>query len=216
MTGVGLTIANVIINIGKHSLLLSLLLTMVVSLILGLGLPTVAAYVVAGIVGAPALIELGVPPIATHLFIFYFAILSAITPPVCIAVMVASSIAEANWIGVAIDSIKIGFPVFIIPFIFCFYPSILLNAPLLPFVSMILSAFFGIVGMIAGTIGYFKNACAIWERCLLIIGGFSLLLPGTLTNIIGIIVLGLIYLKQSPKTIFSRFRREKDIKNGLA
>lgn len=196
MTGIGLVFSNYIIKIGQTSLLLSLFLTMCVCIVLGMGLPTVAAYVVAGIIGAPALIKLGIPALPAHLFIFYYAILSCITPPVCIAVMVASSLAKVNWLKVASDALKLSLPVYIIPYIFVIYPGILLDAPWVQLLDMIVSALFGVLGIAAGMLGYLKLKAFFWERIILVVGGFLLLLPGTTSNIIGAILIVLIYLNQ--------------------
>lgn len=196
MTGIGLTVANAILKIGGSNLLLALILTMGVSVVLGMGLPTVAAYVVAGIIGGPALIKLGIPPITAHLFVFYFAVLSAITPPVCIAVMAGASIAQANWVKVATEAVKLALPVFIVPFIFAYQPGILLDAPILQLVPMLITGSLGIVGIATGTMGFLIRKCANWERVLLIIAGFLMMVPELISDISGIIIIGLIYLNQ--------------------
>ncbi|MCI0509628.1 TRAP transporter 4TM/12TM fusion protein [Chromohalobacter marismortui] len=124
MTGIGVTLASLIVEVGGQSLFLVALIVGGVCLILGMGIPTTAAYVLVASVLAPALTEIGVEPLIAHLFVFYFATLSVITPPVCVAVFVASGIAQTNWLPAAGESVRLAAAIYVIPFLLLIYPAL--------------------------------------------------------------------------------------------
>ena len=124
-TGVAGTLANFIISYASNNLLLLGLITAAVGLVMGMGLPTLPAYVLVGSILSPALIQAGVAPLAAHMFVFYYACLSAITPPVCAAVFVAAGIADTSWSQVAREAVKFGMVTYILPMMFLYYPGIL-------------------------------------------------------------------------------------------
>ncbi|WNL41252.1 TRAP transporter fused permease subunit [Halomonas sp. PAMB 3264] len=124
MTGIGVTLASLIVNVGGESLFLVALIVGGVCLILGMGIPTTAAYVLVASVLAPALTTIGVEPLIAHLFVFYFATLSVITPPVCIAVFVASGIAGTNWLPSAVEAVRLAAAIYVIPFLLLIYPAL--------------------------------------------------------------------------------------------
>ncbi|MGO3700659.1 MULTISPECIES: TRAP transporter permease [Halomonas] len=124
MTGIGVTLASLIVNVGGESLFLVAFIVGGVCLILGMGIPTTAAYVLVASVLAPALTAIGVEPLIAHLFVFYFATLSVITPPVCIAVFVASGIAGTNWLPAAGESVRLAAAIYVIPFLLLIYPAL--------------------------------------------------------------------------------------------
>lgn len=126
LTGLGVKISTFIIDFSGGALFLTLVLTMVTCVILGMEVPTTAAYIMAAVVAGPVLIKLGIHPVAAHLFIFYFAILSAITPPVCGAVFIASGIAQTNWMQTARYSLRLSYAAFLLPFVFVYDTSLLL------------------------------------------------------------------------------------------
>lgn len=124
MTGIGVTLASLIVEVGGQSMFLVALIVGGVCLILGMGIPTTAAYVLVASVLAPALTEIGVEPLIAHLFVFYFATLSVITPPVCVAVFVASGIAQTNWLPAAGESVRLAAAIYVIPFLLLIYPAL--------------------------------------------------------------------------------------------
>lgn len=130
LTGLGNRLSYMIISIAQGNLLYGLLFTMCISVFIGMGLPTLGAYVVLATLGAPALHQLGAPLMGAHLFIFYFAAISAITPPVCLAAYVAAGIAGADPMKVGFHAVRIGLIKYIIPFMFVFRPGILLDSSL--------------------------------------------------------------------------------------
>src|SRR5699024_12776442 len=121
LTGLGFSISSILIAVAGNKLIALLLLTMVASLILGMGLPTVAVYFVLSVMVAPALVDFGVYPLAAHLFIFYFGIISAITPPVALASIVAAGLAGLRTLPTSLTSFKLGFPGFLFSFFFVFW-----------------------------------------------------------------------------------------------
>lgn len=125
LTGVGITVSAMTVETGGENLFLVALIAAVVCLILGMGVPTTAAYVLVASVMAPALIAMSIPPLAAHMFVFYFATISVITPPLCVAVFVAASIADTSWWKVAVNAVRLGAVTYIVPFMFLTHPGIL-------------------------------------------------------------------------------------------
>src|SRR5690606_4085980 len=143
-TGLGFSISSILITLAGENLIFLLILTMVVSVILGMGLPTVAAYLVLSVMVAPALINLGVYPLAAHLFIFYFGIISAITPPVALASIVAAGIAEEKPLATSLTSLKLGLPGFLLPFMFVLGPELVLEGTTSGIILSVITAIIGI------------------------------------------------------------------------
>ncbi|MEX2642020.1 MAG: TRAP transporter fused permease subunit [Acetobacterales bacterium] len=196
LTGLGIKLTTLIIGASYGYLFLALLLAGVASVILGMGLPTTVAYIIAGAVAAPALMEFGVQPIPGHLFVFYFSIVSVITPPVCLAAYVAAGIAGANWLETALIAVKIALPSFIVPFLFVYEPAFLLQAEWPAVVWSFATATFGILLLSAATIGYMMAPIATWKR-VLFLGAALLLMEGTpLIDFAGAILAALLLYDQ--------------------
>ena len=178
-TGLGVKISTFIIELSGGSLFLTLLLTMVTCIILGMEVPTTAAYIMAVIVAAPALIQLGVQPLAAHLFVFYFAILSAITPPVCGAVYIAAGMAGADWMETARYSLRLSYAAFLLPFVFVYDYSMLVivgGGPL-DIVAAIVRTTLAMVTLSAGFIGQLRGPLTWTGRLLLIAVGILWIVP---------------------------------------
>ena len=192
-TGMGFKLSSVLVSVADGNLLLLLLLTMIVSLILGMGLPTVAAYLVLGVMVAPTLISIGVNPLAAHLFIFYFGIISAITPPVALASLVAAGISGDKPFGTSLVSLRLGLSAFILPFMFVYGPTLLLQGEVIDIVVSIVTALIGIYALSIGLQRYFIRNLNIVESFLF--AGVSLLLihPGFITDLIGIVILMILF-----------------------
>ena len=187
LTGLGVRFSQLTMQLAGNSLFLALFATMIMLIVLGLGLPAVAAYVIGAAVAGPTLINLGIPPIAAHLFIFYFTILSAITPPVAIAAFIAASIAETSPIRTSFTACYISLPVFILPFMFVNSPALLLEGPAWLIVRAIITSVIGVLGLTLGTIGFFKAKIPIWQRILVFCCGLLLIMPELLAEIVGTI-----------------------------
>jgi TRAP transporter 4TM/12TM fusion protein len=186
-TGLGLKLATGIVGLAQGSLLLTLVLTMVAALVLGTGLPTSATYIITSIMAAPALVELGVPKLVAHMFVFYFGILADLTPPTAISTYATSSIAGSDvwrtqWVGM-----MLALSGFIIPFSFAYDPALLLlDASVSHIALRTLAATLGIVMLGAGLIGYLRAPARPWERLLLLAGAVLLIFPGVVGDLVGL------------------------------
>jgi TRAP transporter 4TM/12TM fusion protein len=187
-TGLGVKVSSNILAFSGNSLFLALILTGMTSIILGMEVPTTAAYIVAVVVGGPVLIELGVPPLAAHLFVFYLAILSAVTPPVCGAIFIAAGMAEADWVETAKFGLKLSFAAFLLPFLFAYDPSLVLIGSPLAVIMSVARAALALVFISAGFMGYLKSVLGMASRLALIGAGIMILAPALWTDIGGILM----------------------------
>lgn len=211
LTGIGLKFSGIILDIAGGSLLVTLLLTMVVSIILGMGLPTVAAYIVQVPLTIPALIELGVEPIAAHLFIFYFAIISNITPPVALAAFAAAGIAGSEPMKTGLTAIRLGIAAFIVPYMFIYGPELLLIGGTVDIILAVITAIIGIMGIGAATEGWLLKKVTIFERILLIAGSLCMVHPNFVTDLAGLVILVSVYLIQKVS-----LAKNPELKNNLS
>lgn len=200
LTGGGLRLAGFIVDIAQGFLPAALFLTMIASLIMGMGLPTSAAYLICAAVVVPTLIRLEVPMLSAHMFIFYYACISAFTPPVCTASYAAAGIANAPPMKVAFTACKLGITAFIIPYMFIYGPSLLWEGGALTIVATLFTALVGCTFLAFGMqkrIFYLK--CTILECITLILSAGLLIFPGLKTDIFGIvisvIVIGLAFIR---------------------
>jgi TRAP transporter 4TM/12TM fusion protein len=190
LTGLGLKMANGLIDLAGGNLLLTMFFTMITSLILGMGVPTTANYVITATMAAPALVLLAVPKLAAHLFVFYFGIIADITPPVALAAYAGAGIARANpfWTGVIASKLAVG--AFIVPYIFVYNPAMVLigTTPFL-LTQNLVTACGGMFGVGAAMIGFCVAPMNWFERIWFGVAGLLLIDPGTVTDIIGILML---------------------------
>jgi TRAP-type uncharacterized transport system fused permease subunit len=194
MTGVGVKFTTSILSVTGDSLFLALLLVGLTSIILGMEVPTTAAYIVAVVVGGPVLADLGVPMVAAHLFVFYLAILSAITPPICGAIFIAAGMADANWTETAKIGMKLAYAAFLLPFLFAYNPSlVLIGTPVEIFFSGIKSLLC-LTLLSAGFMGYFRGELKILERILIITAGCLFIPAIWWANLLGLIIGGWLWL----------------------
>mgnify|MGYP001268884066 CR=1 FL=1 len=159
-------------------------------------MPTSAAYLIAAILLAPLLIKLGVQPLAAHMFIFYFAVISMITPPVALAAFAAAAISESDLWETGIIAFKIALPGFLIPFIFVYNTSILLEGPLWEILWRTAVTMIGITALAGAVIGFFFRQAKAWERIVLLVGALLLIVPEMMTDFIGMGLVGGIILVQ--------------------
>ena len=152
-----------------------------------MGVPTTANYVITSTIAAPALIQLGVPTLAAHMFVFYFGIVADITPPVALAAYAGSAIAKSNPMKTALNASRLAIAAFIVPYIFAFNPAMLfIDTGVLGVVTIIVTSLIGLFGVAAGLEGYMFANLNVIERLLSIVGGLCLIIPGTVTDIVGI------------------------------
>lgn len=193
LTGIGLRMSELIITLSGGFLPLALALTAVGSLLLGMGLPTTAAYVVLAALGAPALVSLGVPLLAAHLFIFYFGCISNVTPPVSLAAYAGAGIAGAPPMRTAVTAMSLAAAGFIVPFMFVYGPPLLLVGPPAAIALAIITGLIGVTGLAAAVIGHARRPLRTIERLAAATAATVLLLPGMTSDTIGIIVLAIVF-----------------------
>ena len=185
LTGAGIVFTQAVIGVAQNSLLLALVLTAIAGIVLGMGMPTTPAYIVMTALLVPAVIKLGVATPAAHMFAFYFAILSAITPPVALAVYAASGLAKSDLWATGWAAVKIGAAGFIVPFMFVYEPALLMIGDWPTVIWRFLASCFGIMLLAAGLHGYLLRAASPWERGVLIVAAFCLVKPDWTTDIVG-------------------------------
>lgn len=193
-TGLGPKIAGGIIDLAQGQFFLVMVFTMVACIILGMGLPTTANYVVTATMAAPALLAFDVPVIAVHMFVFYFGIVADITPPVCLAAYAGAGIAKANPMKAGVTAVKLAIAAFIIPYMFVSQPILLLQADAnVTNVSIaVITAMLGMAAISSSLIGYYVNTLNRIERIVLIIGGLLLVYPDIKFSLVGLVVFGVI------------------------
>jgi TRAP transporter 4TM/12TM fusion protein len=185
LSGLGITFTQFVIGLAKDTLLIALILTMFAGIVLGMGMPTTPAYILMTALLVPAIIKLGVVVPAAHMFAFYFAILSAITPPVALAVFAAAGLAKADLWSSGWAAVKIGFAGFIVPFMFVYEPALLMIGDWQTILSSCVTASIGVILFAAGLHGYLIAPATLWQRALLLVGGMCLIKPGLYTDLAG-------------------------------
>ena len=187
LTGLGFTLTLTLLNVGQNSAILLLILTAIVSIILGMGMPTTAVYVLLAVLVAPGLSKLGILPIAAHLFIFYFGMLSMITPPVCLASYAAASIGKTDPVKTGWEAMRLCAIAYVVPFLFVFSPALLLIGSWYAVVISIATAIVGAVLLGVGLVGYLFRPVGALRRLLFLLAAAGLLIPvvetGTYTNL---------------------------------
>ncbi len=177
ITGLGFALTLVLTEIGENSLILLLALTAVVSVVLGMGMPTSAIYFLLAIMVAPPLVELGLVPMAAHLFVLYYGLMSMITPPVAIAAFTGAKLAGAGAMETAVTACKLGWIAYIIPFVFVFSPELIMNGEPLIILILFIAAVAGVWIGSAGMMGYFLDRLNVLQRIVFMACGLALLLP---------------------------------------
>ncbi|MGE5574294.1 MAG: TRAP transporter permease [Bacteroidota bacterium] len=199
LTGLGLRFSNIVVSAAGGNLVLLLALIMLACIVLGMGLPTTPAYLVLAVLGVPALQTLGIPPLAAHMFIFYFGCISMITPPVALAVYVAAGIAKADFWKTGINAVRLGIAAFIVPYFFIFNPPLLFQGPLFSVFWSAVTALVGAALLSGAAIGWFTGNLGIGERVVLFASALGLIDPGQLTNVLGLAGLALVLVLQRIK-----------------
>ena len=201
-TGLGLKLASGIVGLAQGSMLLTLLLTMVAALVLGTGLPTSATYIITSIMAAPALVQLGVPKLVAHMFVFYFGILADLTPPTAISTYATSSIAGSDVWKTQWTAMALALSGFIIPFSFAYDPALMMLGASVPHIVLrTAAAALGIVMLGAGLIGYLQGPTRLWERALLLAGAALLIFPGALGDLVGAACFVVVYASQRARLV---------------
>ncbi|OLS35122.1 TRAP transporter permease [Bacillus sp. MRMR6] len=196
-TGLGLKMANGLIDLAGGYLLPTLFLTMIAAIILGMGSPTTANYVITSTIAAPAIILLGVPDLSAHLFVFYFGIIADITPPVALAAFAASAISGGEPFRTGVNSSKLAISAFIIPYMFVLSPELLMiDTTWTYLIWVVFTALCGMISIGAGVIGFWVRKLFLLERMAAIIAGLCLIYPEGYSDIIGMILFALLFSLQ--------------------
>jgi TRAP transporter 4TM/12TM fusion protein len=185
ITGLGITFTQAVTALAQDSLMLALILMALAGIVLGMGMPTTPAYIVMVSLLVPATIKLGAIAPAAHMFAFYFAILSAITPPVALAVFAAASLAKANMWTTGWAAVRAGAPAYIVPFMFVYEPALLAIGDWTQTLSSTLTAIVGVTLLAGGLFGYLLRPASLWQRAVLIAAALLLIKPGWITDLIG-------------------------------
>lgn len=187
LTGLGLKFADLIVALAHGQLYLALLLTMIASIIMGMGMPTTALYIILGSMVAPALVKMNVPIVAAHLFIFYFGCMASVTPPVALSSYLAAAIAKGDSVRTALNGLKLASSAFILPFIFTLSPELLLidTTPVKAIIGTG-SAILGVVALASCLENYLFGELQIYQRLLVGIAALTLMFPGWSTDIVGL------------------------------
>jgi TRAP transporter 4TM/12TM fusion protein len=197
LTGIGIDFTQFVVGLSKDYLLLALIATMIAAIVLGMGMPTTPAYIILTALLIPAIIKLGVREEAAHMFALYFAVLSAITPPVALAVFAAAGIAKADLWKSGWAAVKVGAAGFIVPFMFVYEPALLMiHDSWFWIVYRFALAFLGIALLAGGLHGYFLSRASMWQRALLAGGGLMLVAPYVWTDIAGFAICGFVLAVQ--------------------
>lgn len=211
-TGVGLKVATALLDLSGGQLLPAMFFTMITSLILGMGVPTTANYVITSTIAAPALVQMDVPVLAAHMFAFYFGIVADVTPPVALAAYAGAGIAGANPMRCGVIAAKLAIAAFIVPYIFVLAPELLMiNATTLTIAYSALTAIIGMWGVSMAMIGFCQNALNSLQRVLFMAGGICMIIPGHITDIIGVVFLIAAFMWQRTNKIKGAIKQEDDL-----
>ncbi|MBB5150070.1 MULTISPECIES: TRAP transporter permease [Ureibacillus] len=207
-TGLGLSLANSLVKLAGGSILLTLFFVMIASLILGMGAPTTANYVITSTIAAPAIVALLAPDVpqaavplvvmlSAHFFVFYFGIIADITPPVALAAFAASGISGGDPIKTGVNSAKLAIAAFIIPYMIVFSPALLMiDVTFLEVIWVVFTAMMGMIAIGAGVIGYWYRKINWIERIIVILAGLAMIYPESMSDLIGLIVFGIMFAIQ--------------------
>ncbi len=197
LTGIGLKLASGLLTLSGGVPLIALFFTMIACIVLGMGVPTTANYVIMATICAPIVVKLGIPLLAAHFFVFYFGIVADITPPVALAAYAGSAIAGSDPMKTGITATRLAITAFIIPYIMALSPAMLLiNTNPFEVTVIILTSITGMIGVSTAMEGYMISKLQRWQRALCLIGGLTLIIPGLITDMIGISCIGLVAFLQ--------------------
>ena len=196
LTGLGLMMSSILIEVSHGNLFLLLLMTMAASIVLGMGVPPVAAYIILAILVVPALIKMGVYPLAAHLFVFYFGVIAGITPPMAPDAFIAAGIADSPMMKTALTACRLALVIFILPYIFVYNNALLLVGSAGEILQVSVTAFFGVLALACAIQNYLGGRLPAHMRALLFVGGACLIYPGWITDLAGMfLVLGIFFIR---------------------
>ena len=196
LTGVGARFSSLLLAIADQNQLLALFFAMVISIVLGMGMPTTAAYAVAAAVVAPGLVQLGIPVLVAHFFVFYYAVMSAITPPVALAAYAGAALAGSDPMKTSVESFKFGLAAFIVPFMFFYSHALLMQGEWYEILHVFVTAGLGIYLLSAAVQGWFFGLLGVAPRLVLLVAALAMIQGGWISDAIGLGVGAAIFLYQ--------------------
>ena len=198
VTGLASILINAIVQMAGDATMIGLLLTMICCIILGMGVPTTANYCIMASTCAPILVQMDFPLVAAHFFVFYFGIVADITPPVALAAYAGAAIAKANPMKTGINATKLAIAAFIVPYIFAYSPAMLFDNVSSAFevVQIVVSALIGLFGVAAALNGFVYKKIPMLFRLAMAAGGLCMMIPGTASDVVGLVMVGGIVLIQ--------------------
>ncbi len=200
MTALGQLLISTLVPIAENSMFLALFLTMLCCIVLGMGVPTTANYVIMATITAPILIKMGLPVLAAHMFVFYFGIVADITPPVALAAYAGSAIAKSNPMKTGVTATRLAITAFIVPYIFAYSPKMLfIDSAWYDVLLIVATSVIGIYAVAAGMEGYMFSKCPWWQRIMLLGGGLLLIIPGVVTDLAGVTLTAVVIILQKLK-----------------
>jgi TRAP-type uncharacterized transport system fused permease subunit len=185
LTGVGARFSTLLLGLAEQNQLIALFFAMCISIVLGMGMPTTAAYAVAAAVVAPGLIQLGIPVLVAHFFVFYYAVMSAITPPVALAAYAGAGLAGSDPMRTSVEAFKIGLAAFIVPFMFFYSHAMLMQGEWHEIVHVFVTALIGITLLSASVQGYFFGNLSLVLRGVLLLAALAMIQGGWISDAIG-------------------------------
>lgn len=210
-SGLGTRFTSFVIEASEGHLWVALVYTMIAGLILGMGVPTAVVYILLAALVVPSLIQMGVVPIAAHLFAFYFGVIANITPPVAMASFAAAAIAKSNYMKTGFISMRIAIPCYLIPFVFAYAPELLLVGSLSKIVIVVFTTTVGVWALAAANEGWFLRRVGIVERIILSIAAISLIIPEFYTDLLGLFLFGIVIFIQKKGLRLSLFRKKEEV-----
>ena len=186
ISGLGMRFSMIILSLSGGNLMITLLLVMLICIVLGMGMPISVAYLISAMFAAPALIDLGVPLLVAHFYVFFFSVSAGLTPPVCLTSIVAAGVAEADWVKTAVKAFVLALPVFIIPFFFIYGNELLMVGDTANIIRSMITSIIGVIALASCTTGWLFRKNTLIERILLGVCAAGLIDTGLVTDIIGI------------------------------
>ena len=196
-TGLAYKLFNGIVTLAGNHVIIALFLTMLCCIVLGMGVPTTANYCIMAATCAPILVQMGVPMIAAHFFVFYFGIVADLTPPVALAAYAGAAIAQANPMKTALTSTKLAIGAFIVPFVFALNPAMLfIDTSIWEVIQITITSLVGMFGVSAALEGYLMGQMPWYQRIMSAVGGLLLIYPGLVTDLVGLSLVGIVVVLQ--------------------
>jgi TRAP transporter 4TM/12TM fusion protein len=196
-TGIGSSLISIIIGASGGYKIVALFLTMLTCIILGMGVPTTANYVIMATTCAPVLIRMGIPSIAAHMFVFYFGIVADITPPVALAAYAGAAIAHGSPMKTGVNATKLAIAAFIVPYILALNPAmVFVDTTVLEVIAIVITSLVGMFALSMALEGYFHGPLQALLRIVVAAGGLMLIYPGTVTDLAGLVLVGIVIALQ--------------------